>query len=375
MIDLIKLRHHLHKFPELSNMEFDTSNLICDIFEDFKPNEIIELGTTSRAFVFNSGKAGKTIMFRADLDALPIQEENMEIDYSSIKPDIAHLCGHDGHIAMLVGLGEKISQNRPKTGEVVLLFQQAEESEQGARDVVSHQNFKKIEPDYIYAIHNIPKFEKGSLIFKHGSMAAASKGMIIKLEGLTSHAAEPERGISPASAIAKIIQQVELLQKNNRIFSDLILLTIIHIEMGEIAFGTSPGYAEIRITLRAFENDDMTFLTNELESIIKSIATDEHLDFDISYCEEFPAVVNSISAIGYVEKVMKKLNLQKEYLNKPMKWSEDFSYFTQKYEGALIGLGSGKEQPALHNSNYNFPDDILEIGVEFLFGIYQEFGT
>jgi len=369
--EIIKLRQEIHKHPEMSNDEYNTSERIVNFIKKYNPDEIIKLGKTGVAFAFNGKEKGKTIVFRSELDALPIQEKT-GVEYTSVNNHIAHSCGHDGHMAILTGLAQKISENRPKRGSVVLLFQPAEEVEQGARDVVENQKFKNIKPDSVFALHNVPGFEKHKIVLKKGSFAAASKGMTIKLTGKTAHAAEPENGISPADAISQIIKKLHELRDNKNLFKDFVLPTIINIVLGEISFGTSPGYAELRITLRAFENEDMELLTANCEKIIKEISKAEKLSCDISYSEVFPATVNNDKCVSIVEQSAKQIDLDIEYIEKPFKWSEDFGYFTEKYDACYFGLGSGKKQPQLHNPDFDFPDDIIETGVNIFYSIYKK---
>jgi len=368
---IIELRHTIHQHPEVSNNEYKTSERIVHFIEPFRPNEIINLGKTGKAFVFNGKQAGKTTVFRAELDALPILEKS-SLAYSSMHPNVSHACGHDGHMAILAGLAQKIASEPPQYGKVVLLFQPAEEVEQGAKEVVGNSEFKKFKPDYIFALHNIPGRKKHSIVIKNGSFSAASKGMTVKLFGKTAHAAEPENGISPAQAISKIINRLHELKENKSLFNGLTLLTIIHIRLGEISFGTSPGYAEIRVTLRSFENDDMTLLTAHSEKIINEITKEENVECTISYSEEFPASVNNNECVDYVEESARQNNLEIETIENPFKWSEDFGYYSQQYKSCLFGLGSGISQPPLHNPDYDFPDEIIETGIKIFYNIYKE---
>lgn len=371
MDDIIKLRHELHQNPEVANKEFETNKRICEYFSKLNPDEEILLGKTGVAFIFYGKQPGETIVFRSELDALPIQEIS-DLPYQSINQKTAHVCGHDGHMATLAGFGKYVSENRPKKGKVVLLYQPAEEVEQGAKDIVENPKFEALNPDYIYAIHNIPGKSIHKVLVKAGSFAAASKGMTVKLTGKTSHAAEPEYGLNPADAISKIINKVHTLRANQELFSDLTLLTIIHILLGEIAFGTSPGYAEIRITLRAFENKDMTILTKKTEQIIKETAKEENLKCEINYTEVFPATVNHQDCINIITSSANELNLNVEQIEKPFKWSEDFSYYTEKYKGGYFGLGAGINQPPLHNPDYDYPDEIIETGIKLFTSIYKK---
>ncbi|MBI9053285.1 MAG: amidohydrolase [Bacteroidales bacterium] len=368
---IIKFRQEIHKHPEVSNDEYNTSERIINYIKKFNPDEIIKLGETGVAFVFNGNEKGKIVVFRSELDALPIKEKS-GVEYTSINDHIAHSCGHDGHMAILAGLTQKISENRPKRGRGVMLFQPAEEVEQGARDVVENPKFIDIKPDYMFALHNVPGFEKHKIILKKGSFASASKGMTIQLTGKTAHAAEPQNGISPADAISEIIKKLHGLRENKMLFKDFVLLTIIHIQLGEISFGTSPGYAELRVTLRAFENEDMKVLTDKCEKIIREISKEEKLECKISYSEVFPATVNNDDCVNIVEQSAKQIDLDIQNIENPFKWSEDFGYFTEKYNACYFGLGSGKNQPQFHNPDFDFPDDIIESGINIFYAIYKK---
>jgi amidohydrolase len=367
---IINLRRELHKYPELSNDENYTSERIIQFIKEYNPDEILRIGVTGVLFVFKGHEDGKTLIFRSELDALPIKEIK-EIEYISVNNHISHACGHDGHMAILAGLAHKISNDRPIKGKVILLFQPAEEVGQGAQDILEDSIFKSIHPDYIFALHNVPGFEKHRIVLKKGSFAAGSKGMTVKLTGKTSHAAEPQNGISPASAISKIINNLHNLKENKTLFSDFISLTIIHILLGEKSFGTSPGYAELRITLRAFENEDMNLLTSSCEKIIMEISSSEKLSYEFSYQEVFPATFNNDRCVDIVEQSAEQLGLEVEHLNTPFKWSEDFGYYSEKYNTCYFGLGAGKNQPQLHNPDFDFPDDIIETGIELFHTIYR----
>jgi amidohydrolase len=365
--EIIKLRQEIHKHPEVSNDEYNTSERIIKYVKKFNPDEIIKLEETGVAFAFNGNEKGKTVVFRSELDALPIKEKS-DTEYTSVNDHIAHSCGHDGHMAILTGLIRKISENRPKKGRVVMLYQPAEEVGQGALDIVENPKFIDIKPDYMFALHNVPGFEKHKIILKKGSFASASKGMTIKLTGKTAHAAEPQNGISPADAISEIIKKLHVIRDDKTLFKNFVLLTIIHIQLGEISYGTLPGHAELRVTLRAFENEDMEILTDKCEKIIREISKAEKLDCKISYSEAFPATVNNDDCVDIVEQSAKHIGLDIQNIDKPFRWSEDFGYFTEKYNACYFGLGSGKDQPQLHNPDFDFPDDIIEKGV----GIFIE---
>lgn len=360
---LIKLRQHIHKYPELSSKEFNTAKHIERFINEFKPTYMVKLGKTGLAFVFDSETPGSTTMIRADIDALPIQEKN-NIDYTSANKNVGHLCGHDGHMTIVAGLAMELSDNPPKKGRVVLLFQPAEETGEGAFGIMEDEKFAEIVPDYIFGLHNIPGQEMHKIICKNGSFAAASKGLTVELSGKTSHAAEPHKGISPTNAVADIIKALnDIAPQNKQLFTDNVLLTIVQINLGEHAFGTSPGHAIIRVTLRAYKDNDLDILTKLVEKNISKVAANENLDYIFSYSEQFPATVNNAQCVALIANAAKINNYNTVELTEPYKWSEDFGYYTEKYKGGFFGLGSGVNQPALHNPNYDFPDELIETGI------------
>lgn len=369
---LIELRRTLHQYPELSGQEEQTARTIKQNLLEANPDKLIEqLGGTGLAAVYEGKQPGPVIMFRCDLDALPIDEFN-EFEYKSRHQGIAHKCGHDGHMTIMSGLAAAISKTPPERGRVVLLYQPSEENGQGAARVLRDPRFRDIEPDRVFALHNLPGYPTGSVIIKKDTFAAASKGMINKLYGKTSHAGEPENGISPAWAMAGIIQQLTTLPANNT-FDDFTLVTIIHSRLGEIAFGTTPGYAEVMATLRTYSNSDMDKLTAESVEVVKSQAQSNRLKHEISWTEEFPATVNDSEAVDVLEGVADTIKSQVIRINEPLRWSEDFSNFTLKYRGALFGLGSGKNTPQLHNPDYDFPEEIIDRGIAIFYGIYRHY--
>lgn len=368
--ELISLRRELHKYPELSGKENNTAGKIVKFAEKFNPDEIIKnIGGNGLAVVFQGDHKGKTILIRCELDALPIEEEN-EFDYKSQTEGVSHKCGHDGHMAIVSGLIPLLSEKKIKNGKIVLLYQPAEETGEGAEQILNDDKFKNLNPDYVFALHNLPGFEKNKIIVKENEFASASKGLKIKLIGKTSHAAEPEKGITPPLAVAELIQRlVEISNKEK--FDEFTLVTIIHAKIGERAFGTTPGYAELMATLRSYKNENMEKLQAQAEKIIDEVSVKNNLKFKLEWVEEFPSTINDKFCVDVVRKSAEENNLSIEEIKNPFRWSEDFGHFTQKYNGALFGLGSGVDQPQLHNPDYDFPDDIILTGTKMFYSIIK----
>lgn len=369
---LISFRHELHQNPEISGSEKNTAARIQAWLQPYKPDEIIlRLGGYGLAAVYNGQVAGPVVLFRAELDGLPLHEDNSNPHHSKVQ-GVSHLCGHDGHISILLGLAQYFCVNRPLKGKVVLLFQPAEETGVGAEKVLGDTRLFSHKPDYVFAIHNLPGFPLHKVLIKSSGFAAASTGMIIYYTGRTSHAAEPEKGLSPVNAVAEFINQSNKLVHDFNTNEDIGLLTIIHIKVGEPSFGTSPADSEVLLTLRAFNNENLSQLAIKTGQLANRIAKKHKLEVITSYIESFPATINDPLAVEIVTNAARKAGLAIKQLSKPFRWSEDFGHFTARYKGALIGLGSGEAHPALHSPQYDFPDVLISSGVSLLSNIFTE---
>ncbi|WP_299986067.1 amidohydrolase [uncultured Pontibacter sp.] len=365
------LRHHLHQHPELSGLEFETSHTLRDFLQRYQPNEVItDLGGNGFAVIFNGkdSDAGPTVLFRAELDALPIVEQN-ELPYTSIQKGVSHKCGHDGHMAILAGLANLLHQHPLDKGRVVLLFQPAEENGAGAWAVLHTPAFQEIAPDYVFALHNMPGKPIGQVILRPEIFAAASVGLKVQLHGKESHAAEPENGLNPGEGMSELIQAFNALVRDPHSFQDLTLLTVVHARLGEVAFGTNPGFATVMATLRAFEQEDLNRLKSLAIESVKLVSIKYGLRYDLEWVEEFPATRNSTEAVELIEQAARYLNMEITQAAQPVRWSEDFGHFTNRYPGALFGLGSGPDQPQLHHADYDFPDELIPASASLFYRI------
>lgn len=372
MEELIHLRQELHKHPEVSGNEFKTAQRILDFLAKYKPNQVTtNLGGNGILAIYKGKKDGKTILFRCELDALPIQEIN-EFDYTSIYEGVSHKCGHDGHMAILCGMAKTLHENPLEKGTVMLLFQPAEEDGNGAKRVLNDSNFDTIKPDFAFALHNLPGFKKHQIVIKENTFTCAVNSMIIQLNGKTSHAGEPENGINPSLAIAEIIQVF-----NSKINTDVsskkyCLITPIHINMGEKAYGVSAGYGEVHFTVRSISNTQMRIIESNLEEKVNEIASKFNLTTKIDWTESFQANENNSEAVNFIRKSASNLNLDILEKEQPFTFGEDFGLFTQHFKGAMLGLGSGENTPALHNPDYDFPDEIIKTGSTLFYQIAKE---
>lgn len=364
MKELAELRKRLHRYPELAHHEERTAQTVVAALEQLRPDKIVTgIGGYGVAAVFKGEKTGSKVLVRCELDGLPIPDSKNVVNRSEHE-GIGHKCGHDGHMVILLGLAQKLAQTKPERGEVILLFQPAEETGEGAELVLKDSKFKALQPDYAIALHNLPGFPLGQVILKKDVFASTSCGMEIKLVGRTSHAAEPEQGISPALAVAQLIQHFSALAQFHTSLDQAAQITIIHAQVGERAFGTSPGFGTVAVTIRAHSDQVMKLLKEKIESFARSTADMFSLSINVKSVEPFPVTVNNDDVVDVIERSADELKMQTHYPKVPFAWSEDFGHFTARYPGALFGLGSGERQPALHHPDYDFPDQLIKSGVE-----------
>ncbi len=370
---ITQLRRALHKNPELSNQEFDTAKRIKSYFSDLNPDRIIEaIAGTGVAFEYFGTRYHSsenacaedhpTVLLRCELDALPIQEIN-DFTHKSVKPNVSHKCGHDGHMAIISEVGRFLSINRPLNGRVVLLFQPAEEIGTGAIDVVNDPLFNSITPDYAFALHNLPGKPLGQVYVKPGIFNFASQGIIISLEGVESHAAHPEDGVNPASAMCKVIQCLNNLPAViGASFDEYISVTIISAQMGAANFGTSPRSATVMATLRASCNDLMKQMRREAQKALSKIANDEGVTCRFSDEDVFATCTNTQTGYEAVVASCRDAKVDCLTIDAPYRWSEDFGRLLESAkEGAMFTIGAGTQSPQLHNPDYDFPDQLTPI--------------
>jgi len=351
--------------PELSGHESHTHDFLLKQLNQLSPDKIVKnLGGNGLAAIFNNQNYDKTIMFRCDIDALPIAEKNT-VEYKSKNPGTAHLCGHDGHSTILLGFAEQVNEIRNNLkNRIVLLFQPAEETAQGAKAILQDKRFAEIEPDFIFGLHNLPGFERHSVILRENIFASASVGMIFRFTGATSHAAHPENGKNPALAIAQMIQSLYAIPQQFTAFNNANLITIIQAKVGERAFGTSAGEGLVAATFRSHTNQDLEKMKEQARKTAANLAVIFDLKLVVEDVEEFSATKNHPKAFQYLEKAVQKSGLGTKRVANPFPWSEDFGFYTEKYKGCFFGLGSGKEHPQLHNHDYDFPDELIPTGIK-----------
>ena len=362
LVELTEFRRTLHTKPEVSGEETETAAAIVAQLEKLSPARILtKLGGHGVAAVLDSGVDGPTVLFRAELDALPI-EELSENPWKSQVQGKGHLCGHDGHMTMLLALGRLLKRKPIAKGRVVLMFQPAEEDGSGARAVVADPAYADIAPDWAFAIHNEPGRPFGYVSTRIGLINCASQGLAIRLTGKTSHAANPEDGISPSLAVAELLPALTALGQGGDLDDAFKLATITHVQIGEPSFGISPGEAVIYVTLRTAYDEPMASMVKAARSLVLDAAQKFDLTATFETCDEFAASINDADATHVAIAAMNAIGIANGDDGLPMRASEDFGVFGWSAKAAMLCLGPGEDHAALHNPDYDFPDDLIPIG-------------
>ena len=370
--DLSKIRKEFHAAPELSAQEKNTSDRVVSFLEPLKPTSIYRnIGSYSLACIFDSGHPGPTLLFRAELDALPIHEIN-SFDHRSVHDGISHVCGHDGHMTILLGLAGRFAENRPETGKVILFFQSAEETGEGAKWATDNKFFDQFPVDHAFALHNLPGYEMGTIILQENTFSSASVGIEISLQGKTSHAGYPENGINPALAVSEIIQAFHALSTSKEFSDPGSFITMVQIDLGERAFGTSAGSALVRATIRSSENQLYQELVKKARNEATRIAQKHNLSLNISLHEEFLALENHPESNHFVRQAVQHLSMKIQEPESAFRWSEDFSWFSKKFKASMFGIGSGVDRPQLHNPDFDFPDELIAPAIDLFYQISKE---
>ncbi|MBC35167.1 MAG: amidohydrolase [Bacteroidetes bacterium] len=371
MQTLKELRHQLHKYPELSGNEKNTSIRVLQYVKQFDPDEIIEgIAGNGLAVVFKSKNEGPCILIRCDLDAIPVQETS-DKHYSSVNPGISHTCGHDGHIVIAIGLCKELSANKIKNGSVIIVFQPSEENGIGAKAFLEDPKFKSFKPDYAFALHNMPGFPMHSIVIPKKNFSASVESLAIKLEGKECHASEPEKGINPSLAIAEITQELDLMNNLDQEKEDFNLITPVCIKMGQVAYGVSAGSAELHYTLRAWNDKTLDSIKANLLKHIEDISSKHNLSFNCECFDYFPATRTNDQARFIIAESAKAVNLEIIDKDLPFRFGEDFGWFSKKIPSCMFALGSGMDSPALHHSDYDFRDELIDTGVNIYSSIIK----
>ena len=376
--DMVTWRHHIHKHPELSFKEDLTSDYIAAVLEANDIEMHRGLAVTGIVATIHGEKEGRVIGLRADMDALPIQEKN-DFSHKSVHDGKMHACGHDGHSTMLLGAAVHLKENNNFSGTVHFIFQPAEEGGGGGRVMVEEGIFEKFPCEAVYGMHNWPGMAEGQFAVHDTAVMAANETLKISIKGKGGHAAMPDQCVDPVVIGAQIITALQSVVSRNVAPLDSAVVSITMLDAGFVS-NVIPNDMNLTGSLRYFSTDVGNEVKAKIKKIVEGISHSMGATATFSSTPNYPATVNTpkhaeLCANAAAEVVGSQNVLRNE---KPSMGSEDFSFLLNASEGAYIWIGNGlvpEDGPEggcmLHNTEYDFNDEILPLGSSYWVQLVQ----
>jgi amidohydrolase len=361
--DAIKWRHHLHRHPELAYQERQTADFVAARLADFGLRVHRGLGGTGVVGTLSRGGSRRVIGIRADMDALPIEEQS-GATHTSMTPGVMHACGHDGHVAIALAAARACAALSDLDGTVHFIFQPAEENEAGGRRMVEDGLFRLFPCDAIYGLHNWPALPVGTCAIADGAMMAALGIFEIELTGMGCHGAMPHQGTDVLLAASHLVTALQGIVSRNvdPQKSGVISVTQLH---GGSTWNVIPDTCIIRGTTRWFEEEIGALLTRRLEEVATMIAAGLGCKARIHHEKRMPATINDKAVAGSLKEMVAKTSLGLQLFDMvPSMSSEDFAFMLQEVPGCYIWLGAARpgSTEGLHSPRYDFNDDALPLG-------------
>ncbi len=364
--ELTALRRDLHAHPEIGFEEVRTSGIVANLLETFGCEVHRGIGGTGVVGLLKGrSDNGRRIGLRADMDALPIEEET-NLPYRSTVPGKMHACGHDGHTTMLIGAARYLAETRDFDGTAVFVFQPAEEGLGGARAMLKDGLFERFPCDEIYGLHNQPGGRLGQIKLCPGPIMAAADFFDIRIRGRGIHAAQPHRGNDPIIVATGLAQALQSIVSRNADPLKSIVLSITKITAGS-AYNVIPETAQMAGTVRTFDAEVRKLAGTRIRELAAGFAAAYGAEIEVDVRDVFSVLENAPEQAAAAAEVAAEL-LGSENVDAnatPRMGSEDFADMTMRVPGAYVWLGAGPGA-GLHNAAYNFEDSIIPIGSAFL---------
>jgi amidohydrolase len=369
--ELTAIRRDIHANPELGYQEVRTSALVAERLKAFGADEVhTGIAKTGMVAVIRGKRAGGTIGLRADMDALPMQEFNTFF-HTSKRAKTMHACGHDGHTTMLLGAAKYLAQTRNFAGTVHLIFQPAEEGGAGGELMVQEGLFERFDCERIFAVHNRPDLELGKWGTRVGPFMASADGFTIEISGRGGHAARPHLLVDPMVVAANIILAAQTIVSRNVSPLETAVVGISAIEGGNLpAFNVVPDKVTLTGTVRTYDPKTQDLIAERLGELVTGICDAHRAKGTLHYNRLYPAVINTADEVAFAQTVAAEIwgndNADANYTQSM--GGEDFAFMLHKRPGCYSVIGQGQPgQPIvpLHNTRYDFCDDIIPNGVRY----------
>jgi hippurate hydrolase len=363
--EMAEWRQHIHAHPELGFECHETAAFVVEKLREFGITEIETGIATSGVVAMIDGQGeGPVIGLRADMDALPIEEQT-GVDYASKNPGVMHACGHDGHTTMLLGAAKYLAETRNFKGRVALIFQPAEEGPGGGRVMVEEGIIERFGIEKVYALHTLPGHEAGSFSTTPGPIMAAVDTFHIDIKGVGGHGAYPHECRDPVVPTLGMVQAIQTIVSRNHYALDDLVVSVTQIHTGT-ADNIVPETAYINGTIRTFDPKVQDMVWTRLQEIVAGQAASFGVEADLRIDRGYPATVNEAECTEFAASVAREVagEAHVEVDRKREMGAEDFSYMLEKRPGAYLFLGQG-EAAGLHHPAFNFNDAVAPTGASF----------
>lgn len=377
-IELAAIRRDLHAHPELGFEEHRTAQIVASELARLGIEYHDHIGKTGVVGVIRGERqdSGHAVGLRADMDALPMHEENDFAHASRFKGRM-HGCGHDGHTTMLLGAARYLAATRRFDGTVYLIFQPGEEGFAGGKAMVEEGLFERFPADEIYALHNWPGLPPGTIAVRPGPMMAAADRIEIHIEGRGGHGAHPHIAVDPVLVAGHIITAAQSIVSRNVSPVDTAVVSLCAMHAGNLAaMSVIPREARLVGTVRTFRPQTQDAVERRLSELVHSIAAAFGAKATLKYERVYPATVNSEREAEFAARVADGLIGEQNVVRdlEPSMGSEDFSFMLQRRPGAYARLGQGGAESGcfLHNSRYDFNDEVIPLGAGYLAALAEQ---
>jgi amidohydrolase len=368
---LTEFRRDLHANPEIGFEEHRTAALVAERLKSYGVEVHTGIGRTGVVGVIRGRgeRSGRSIGLRADMDALPMIEEN-EFAHRSTKPELMHGCGHDGHVTILLAAARYLAEARDFDGIAYVIFQPGEEGFAGAKAMIEDGLFTRFPADEVYALHNWPGLPAGKIGLNSGPMMAAADRVEISVCGKGGHGAHPHLTVDPVMAAAHIITAAQSIVARNVAPLDSAVLSLCAIHAGNLnAFSVLPREAKLTGTVRTFKADVQEVVEQRLTELVESTARAFGAEGRTIYERIYPATINHPAQARFAGDVAAQLVGEHNVIRDlaPSMGAEDFAFMLQEKPGCYVrlGQGGGPSNCFLHNSRYDFNDAVIPLGAAF----------
>ena len=362
---MINLRETIHMYPEDGFSEFTTSKIIIEELEKLGIKVQKNVAKTGVVGLIEGKYPGKTVLLRADMDALKIQEQ-ADVEYKSKIDGMMHACGHDGHVAGLLGAAMILNELKDNLhGNVKLVFQPAEERDGGALPMIEEGVLENPKVDAAFAAHLWGYLNEGEVRLKEGPMMASPDIFNIKVIGKGGHGAVPQESIDPIVITCQIVNSLQTIVSRKINPLDPVVITCGRIQGGD-CHNVIPNEVELEGTIRTFNEETRNWVPKVMEDLIRGITTSQGAAYEFKYEPKYPALINDKYMTSFAKESLKKVVGEENVfdLKEPNMGGEDFAYFAQKVPSAFIfvGIANNKSEPVIHHNPY-FKWDSKNVGI------------